>query len=226
MPVDTNGGRPDQQLEPMDLELPENHQYHGGDKLTTGPGPALFLHPADDVDAGYDHPPPTLDVDNDDRDAAEQQGYHSDEDECLEQACSDQAYLRLLQWKRQASVSTAMYESLRTLLRQEFTVGLPSLYMLEKKLEKHCPEASTLTTELVHACPKGCILYTGDNQSESSCPVCQEPRYEGEGKSRKQTGSFIGNRTTQGDFGGPGQSACHGAVHGLLRDQKRLFAAA
>ena len=135
---------------------------------------------------GLSSPPPESSDEN--------EAYFSDEDNDIKQDYKDLALLRLLEWKQKSSVSRENFNTLRLLLKNEFGLRIPSLYMMEKVLVDRCP--IDLDSTLIEACPKGCVLFKGRSKDLVRCPECGEERWhysseDGKSRSSQPKGFFV-----------------------------------
>ena len=84
--------------------------------------------------------------------------------------------IRLLHLKCIGSLNNKVFDMLLDLLREalpDAMDGLPKSYYEAEKLMKELG----LGYEKIHACPNDCTLYCGENERQTSCETCHQPRW-------------------------------------------------
>jgi hypothetical protein len=84
--------------------------------------------------------------------------------------------LELLKWKAEEGLSDSGFEKLLKMMRNMLPNDneLPTSMYEAKKIV--CPLG--LEVQKIHACPNDCILYRGDYENLTECPICTALRYK------------------------------------------------
>lgn len=87
--------------------------------------------------------------------------------------------IQIFNIKLKGLISRQLYNHIRVAFRHRIHIESPYI------LHKHIAQLAGIQETIYHCCPDSCAAFTGKYSELDACPICNEPRYHGEGRKRR-----------------------------------------